>query len=76
MKLERPEKYFQTKYDFTSSRRFNEENYDEKEAEAEPASVLEGSSDGAEDEQRSNHRAKMGSRQRRGARERPGTGGR
>ena len=52
---------------FTSSRRFDEENYDEKEAEAEPASVLEGSSDGAEDEQRSNHRAKMGSRQRRGA---------
>ena len=68
MKLERPEQILSDlNIIFTSSRRFDEENYDEKEAEAEPASVLEGSSDGAEDEQRSNHRAKMGSCQRRGA---------
>ena len=70
MKLERPEQILSDlNIIFTSSRRFDEENYDEKEAETEPASVLEGSGDGDEDEQRSNQRAKVSSRQRRGARE-------
>ena len=53
---------FQNKaqYDLaTSGCRFDEEDNDEKEAEAEPASVMEGSSDGEEDEQRSNHHPEM-----------------
>ena len=61
----------------TSRRRFDEEDYDEKEAEAQPASVMERSSNGDEDEQRSNCHPEMSFRQiRAAAGELPGTGGR
>ena len=53
----------ETQYDLaTSGCRFDEEDYDEKKAEAKPASVMEGSRDGDEDEQRSNSHPKVSSR--------------